>query len=139
MRKQRQSRMYQEFHFLCHEHLINISTKTFPSMIKRWLEEVRNVYTTFQRHMKAAGQKPTLHVLPNSPLCSGSFRSHIPYIYIYIYIYIYTHTHTHTHTHTVAVFVILLLQNVHEKLLPCQRTTFIQTCIFLILNEIVQY
>jgi len=60
-------------------------------------------------------------------------------VYIYIYIYIYTHTHTHTHTHTVAVFVILLLQNVHEKLLPCQRTTFIQTCIFLILNEIVQY
>ena len=41
--------------------------------------------------------------------------------------------------HIVAVFVILLLQNVHEKLLAFQRTTSVQTCTCLILNEIVHY
>jgi hypothetical protein len=57
---------------------------------------------------------------------------------IIIIIIIIKKPHNRRHR-TVAVFAILLSQNVHEKLLACQRTTSVLTCTRLILNEIVQY
>lgn len=96
-------------------------------MLKGWPKEVRNVYTTFERQSESGRPEPDIIRVAKLNFTLWQFE-----------IIIIKKPQNRRHR-TVAVFVILLLQNVHEKLLACQRTTSVQTCTCLILNEIVQY